>query len=363
MMVTRFSRLITAAAAGVIGVLVLGSAVGAQTEPTPLGTVSQRIVDRGELICGVNNVVTGFGFQDASGAFSGFDVDFCRAVAAALLGDATKVAFRPVEAGERQAVIQNAEVDLMARNTTVTISRDIVWGATFGPTTFYDGQGVMTLASLGVSTIAELDGTTMCVQTGTTTQLNITDYISANGLNIELLTFDSADPTWEAYIAGRCESWTTDKSGLASYRTRAANPNDHVILAETLSKEPLAPLSPQGDEQFAEIVRWVAFGLIQAEEFGINSGNVTDYLLGADETPEAYTARVKPEIQRFLGQNNNASGSYLGIANDFMVTVITQVGNYGEIYDRNLVPLGLVRAGSPNALWTEGGLLYSPPFR
>lgn len=363
-MMKHFARLMTAATATVMGAMLVGSVVSAQdAAPVVVGEITQRIIDRGGLLCGVNKTVQGFGFQDASGAFSGFDVDFCRAIAAAVLGDASKVTYRPLEAGERQLAIQNSEVDVMARNTTYTLSREVVWGATFGPTTFYDGQGVMTLASLGVTSIAELDGTAMCVQNSTTTDLNITDYISANGLSIELVKFDDPDLTWEAYISGRCESWTTDKSGLASYRLRAANPNDHVVLAETLSKEPLAPLSPQGDEQFAEIVRWVAYGLIQAEEFGITGANVADYLMAADETAEAYTARVKPEIQRFLGQNANASGSHLGIANDFMVTVLTQVGNYGEIYERNIAPLGLVREGSANALWTNGGLLYSPPFR
>jgi general L-amino acid transport system substrate-binding protein len=341
--------------------LVAGGLASAQE--TTLGPITQRILDRGSVICGVNRSVQGFGFQDASGAYSGFDVDFCRAVAAAVLGDANLVTYRPLEAGERQAAMQSGEIDLMSRNTTYTLSREVVWASTFGPTLFYDGQGVMTLAELGVTQIADLDGGAMCVQTGTTTELNITDFISANQLNIELLKFDTAEATWEAYVAGRCESWTTDKSGLASFRLRAANPADHVILAETLSKEPLGPLSPQIDEQFAEIVRWVAYGLIQAEEYGITSANVDDYLMMPGETSEAYTARIKPEIQRFLGQNNNASGSFLGIANDFMVQVIKQVGNYGEIYERNLAPLGLAREGSLNALWTQGGLLYSPPFR
>lgn len=361
-MMNRFARLLTVA---ISGALVFGGVAAAQDRPaaTPLGTISQRIVDRDDLICGVNAQLQGFGFQDSSGAFSGFDVDFCRAVAAALLGDASKVTYRPLVAGDRQAAIQSGEIDMMARNTTYTLSREVTWGATFGPTTFYDGQGVMTLAALGVSTIAELDGTTMCVQSGTTTELNVTDFIGANSLSIELLTFAEAPDTWSAYVEGRCESWTTDKSGLASYRLTAANPNDHIILGETLSKEPLAPLSPQDDEQFAEIVRWVAYGLIQAEEYGITAANVADYVQVADETAETYTARVSPEVQRLLGQNNNFLGTVLGISDDFMVTVLTQVGNYGEIYERNLAPLGLTREGSLNALWSDGGLMYSPPFR
>jgi general L-amino acid transport system substrate-binding protein len=357
------SRLLKTAFVGILGMATIGVAIAQDAPVRPVGEITQKILDSGELVCGVNRSVQGFGFQDASGNYSGFDIDFCRAVAAAVLGNSEAVTYRPLEAGERQAAIQTGEVDLMSRNTTFTLSRDVDWGATFGPTLFYDGQGVMTLASLGVSTIAELDGTTMCVQTATTTELNITDFIAGNGLSIELLKFDNADATWEAYVAGRCESWTTDKSGLASYRLRAANPNDHVILAETLSKEPLGPLTPQGDAQFAEIVRWVAYGLIQAEEFGITSANVQDFVMQADETPEAYTTRVNPGIQRFLGQNENVGGGYLNLPADFMVTVISQVGNYGEIYERNLAPLGLGRDGSLNALWTNGGLLYSPPFR
>lgn len=360
----RFPRIATVMAVAVAGSMMFGSIASAQDTPaTVVGEITERVIERDSLTCGVNKVLQGFGFQDASGAYSGFDVDFCRAVAAAVLGDANKVTYRPLDAGERQAAVQSGEIDMMARNTTNTLSREVVWGATFAPTNFYDGQGVMTLAAMGVTGIAELDGTSMCVQTGTTTELNITDFITANNLSIELLKFEGADATWEAYVAGRCESWTTDKSGLASYRLRAANPNDHVILAETLSKEPLAPLTPQTDEQFSEVVRWVVYGVIQAEEFGITSANVADYVQAADESADAYSARVSPEIQRFLGQNNNAAGSMLGISNDFMVAVITQVGNYAEIYDRNLSPLGLVREGSVNALWTDGGLMYSPPFR
>lgn len=338
-----------------IGTLVLVMLTGVTiAQERAVGPITQAILDRGELICGVNASVAGFGFQDpVSGEFSGFDIDICRAVAAAILGDATAVTFRPLTAAERQAAIQSGEIDMMARNTTWTLSRDVDWGAIFGPTVFYDGQGIMTRTELGVTTFAELDGSTICVQSGTTTELNITDYITSLGLDIEILVLPEANPTWEAYAAGRCESWTTDKSGLAAFRfNNAENPADHVILAETLSKEPLSPLSPQSDPQFAEIIAWTVFGLIQAEEFGITSANVDEFLTSTD-----------PAVQRFLGLENNSSGDYLGIANDYMVNVIRQVGNYGEIYDRNLAPLGLVREGSLNALWTEGGLMYAPPFR
>ncbi len=343
--------------------LLVFSAVAAQAQDVEPGPVTQRIVDRGELICGANQNVVGFGFVNEEGNFEGFDIDYCRAVAAAVLGDADAVSYRPLTGAERQAAIQSGEIDMMARNTTWTVSRDVTWNATFGPTTFYDGQGVMTLNELGVTTIPGLDGSSMCVQSGTTTELNITDYVEANGLDIEIQVYPDANSTWEGYISGRCESWTTDKSGLASFRLRADDPGAHVILAETISKEPLGPLSPQQDEQFAEVVRWVTFGIVQAEEFGINSENIGEFLPAEDESDDDYISRVGPSVARFLGQGNQEAGSFLGIDNDFMVNVISAVGNYGEIYERHLTPLGLERAGSPNALWTEGGLLYAPPFR
>ena len=317
-----------------------------------IGPITQRVLDRGTLICGANQALQGFGFVNDEGDFEGFDVDICRAVAAAILGDADAVEFRPLISTERQAAVQSGEIDMMSRNTTWTLSRDVVWDAVFGPTTFYDGQGVGTRVDLGVGSIAELDGSSMCVQAGTTTELNITDYIEAQGLDIELQVYPDANSTWEAFVSGRCESWTTDKSGIASFHSSSEDPSALLILPETLSKEPLAPLSPQSDPQFAEIVAWTVFGLIQAEEYGINSENVADFLESED-----------PSIQRFLGTNDTIAGDYLGIPNDFMQTVITQVGNYGEIYDRNLVPLGLSREGTVNDLWTNGGLLYSPPFR
>ncbi|MBZ0301551.1 MAG: amino acid ABC transporter substrate-binding protein [Anaerolineae bacterium] len=317
-----------------------------------LGDVTQRIIDRGELICGVNQSVPGFGVVNDAGEFVGFDVDFCRAVAAAILGDATKVSFRPLTGADRQAAIQGGEVDMISRNTTWTLSRDTTWGVTFGPTTFYDGQGIGTRVDLGVSTIEELDGASICVQQGTTTELNITDAITSRNLDITILTFPDAPATWQAYVDGRCEAWTTDKSGIVSLHATATDPGEHMILDITLSKEPLGPLSPQSDPQFADIIAWTVFGMITAEEEGITSENIDDFLTSDN-----------PEIQRLLGVGDNASGSYLGIANDFMVTVIRQVGNYGEVYARHLgvAPFSLARG--LNALWTDGGLLYAPPFR
>ncbi len=318
-----------------------------------LGPITQRILDRGTLICGVHPGLAGFGFVNDTGEYEGFDVDICRAVAAAVLGDATKVDFRPLEAPQRQAAIQSEEVDMMSRNTTWTFSRDIVWGATFGPTTFYDGQGFIVRTDSGITELEELDGATICVQSGTTTELNLADAFNARGLTFTPQVFSEADPTWEAFVEGRCDSFTTDKSGLAAYRAVSPNPGAYTILDVTISKEPLGPLSPQSDPQFADIVRWTVFGLFQAEEFGITSQNVDEFLTSSD-----------PAIQRFLGQGENQIGVLLGLSNDFMVNVIRQVGNYGEIFDRNIgpeTPFGLERG--LNALWTEGGLMYSPPVR
>ena len=334
-----------------IALLLSGTSVLTQ-DGVALGPVTQTIMERGELICGVNAGLAGFGVVNDAGEFEGFDIDICRAVAAAVLGDANAVSFRPLTASERQAAIQGGEIDMMSRNTTWTLSRDVVWGATFGPTAFYDGQGIGTRAELGVTTIQELDGASVCVQQGTTTELNITDAISSRGLDINILTFPDAASTWQSYLDGRCEAWTTDKSGIISFHAIAPDPSQHMVLDITLSKEPLGPLSPQSDPQFADIVAWTVYGLITAEEAGITSENIGDFLDSGD-----------PSIQRLLGQNDNASGSYLGIPNDFMVAVISQVGNYGEIFDRNLgvAPFNLGRG--LNALWTDGGLLYAPPFR
>ncbi len=342
-----------------IAVLAL-SVVGTGAQEAELGPITQAVIDRGELICGVNGNLVGFGFVNEAGEFEGFDVDICRAVATAILDDPDAVSFRPVVAAERQAVMQSGEIDMMSRNTTWTISRDVVWGAIFGPTTFYDGQGMMVPAELGVTTIEGLEGGSVCVQAGTTTELNLADRIE--GLDIETQVFPDSNSTWEAYISGRCEGFTTDKSGLAAFRTTAPDPGAHLIMEETMSKEPLGPLSPQSDPQFAEIITWTMFGLMQAEEFGITSENIDDFLPAEGESDEEYIDRVGAKIARMLGQANQDSGSYLGIDNDFMVDVIRSIGNYGEMYERHLNPIGLEERGVNN-LWTEGGLIYAPPFR
>jgi general L-amino acid transport system substrate-binding protein len=344
----------------VFALLVLTTVVALAQDPTPTplpnpeaGTVTQRILDRGSLICGVNQTLPGFGFPNDAGEFEGFDVDICRAVAAAILGDANAVEYRPITAAERQPVLASGEVDMISRNTTFTLSRDTLWGATFAPTTFYDGQGVMVFADSGIASLEDLEGGTICTNAGTTTELNITSAMQSRGLDFELQTFQDFDGVMAAFNENRCDAVTSDVSGLISRKAVAADPGALQILDFVISKEPLGPLTPQDDAQFADIVRWVVFGLIQAEEFGITSENVNDFLESAD-----------PSVQLFLGLNNTTLGSTLNLSNDFMVTVISQVGNYGEIFDRNLGPdtiFGLERG--VNALWTNGGLMYAPPFR
>lgn len=345
----------------VFALLVVSGAALAQ-DPTPtatplpipeVGGVTQAILDRGNLICGVNQTLPGFGFPNDAGVFQGFDVDVCRAVAAAILGDASLVTYRPITAAERQPALVSGEVDMISRNTTNTLTRDTLWASTFAPTTFYDGQGVMVMADSGIASLADLEGGTICTNAGTTTEQNITDAMGKEGLDFELQTFQDFNGVMAAFYEGRCDAVTTDVSGLVSQKASAPDPGSLSILPFVISKEPLGPLTPQSDTQFADIVRWVVYGLIQAEEFGITSENVDSFLTSED-----------PAIQRFLGTNGNTLGATLNLPNDFMVTVISQVGNYGEIFDRNLGPdtiFGLERG--VNALWTDGGLMYSPPFR
>ncbi len=333
-------------------VLAIGSGLALAQDD---GDILARIQERGELICGVNSSLPGFGTQNDAGEFEGFDVDICRAIAAAILGDANAIAFRPLTAAERPTALAGGEVDMISRNTTWTLSRDTEWGATFGPTVFYDGQGVMVKVEFGVSTIAELaeESITICTNAGTTTELNITDLADSMMADWELNTFQDFDAVMDAYEADACDAVTTDMSGLLSRKASASDPAAHLILPGTISKEPLGPLSPQSDAQFADIIRWTVWGLITAEEFGIDSMNIGDFMDSEDAG-----------IARLLGIGDSVAGEYLGINDEFMVDVITQLGNYGEIFDRNLGPdtiFGLSRG--VNALWTDGGLLYAAPFR
>ncbi len=347
----KFIRLVLVTAT----LMLLTIAAGAQDRP--LGEITQRIMDRGSLICGVNSALPGFGVVNDAGEFSGFDVDICRAVAAAILGDPNAVTFRALTAAERPTALAAGEVDMIARNTTFTVSRDTDWGATFAPTTYYDGQGIMVFVESGIQVLADLEGGTICTNAGTTTELNIAETMNSNGLEFTLQTFQDFDGVMGAFNEGRCDAVTSDLSGLISRREAEPDPGAYAFVLNEegtpllISKEPLGPLSPQSDAQFADIVRWVIYGLIQAEEFGISSETIDEFLTSDN-----------PEIQRFLGQGTDVvSGAYLGLANDFMVTVIRSVGNYGEIFDRHLTPLGVARG--LNNLYTNGGLMYAPPFR
>jgi general L-amino acid transport system substrate-binding protein len=305
---------------------------------------------RGQLICGVNGGLPGFSFLDqASGDMTGFDADFCRAVAAAVLGDATAVEFRPLNADARGPALQTGEVDVLIRNTTWTVSRDTSWGL-FAPTTFYDGQGIMVRKADNISTLEDLAGATICVQTGTTTELNLSDVFNARGIEFTPATFGEIEQTYAAYDEGSCDAVTSDRSQLLAQRTTLSNPDDHVILDEVMSKEPLGPVAPLGDDAWFNVVKWVVFATIQAEESGITADNVAD-MVGSDD----------PTINRLLGGDGDKG---LGLDPDWVVNVISAVGNYGEIYDRNLgpgTPFELDRG--PNSLWTDDGLLYAPPYR
>jgi general L-amino acid transport system substrate-binding protein len=302
----------------------------------------------------VNGALPGFSFLDEEGNNTGFDTDFCRALAAAVLGDPEAVEFRAINADQRGPALQTGEVDVLIRNTTWTVSRDTTWGL-FAPTTFYDGQAIMVnSARTDATTIDDLEGATVCVQSGTTTELNLTDRL---GDTITPLVFPEIEPTYGAYEEGRCDAVTSDRSQLVALRTSFANPDEHVILEEVMSKEPLGPVAPLGDDEWFNIVKWMVYATIEAEELGITQDNVEDMAATSED----------PVIQRLLGavpEDAEPFESGLGLEDDWVVTMISAVGNYGEIYDRNLgpgTPFELERG--PNALWTEGGLMYAPPYR
>ncbi len=334
----------------VIGALVLGtSAVSAQD-----GGTLAAVQERGQLVCGVNGGLPGMSvLNQVTNQYEGMDADYCRAIAAAVLGDPNAVQYTPLTADQRATAIQGGEVDVIFRNTTDTLSRDAAWGD-FGPTIFYDGQGMMTRAELGATTLEDLAGATICVTAGTTTELNLADQMRFRGIDYTPVTAAEIDTVYGTYAEGRCDAVTSDKSQLVGRRTALANPDDHVILDVTMSKEPLAPVVASGDNQWGDIVRWVVYSTIEAEEQGITSANIGEFA-GSDN----------PVVARLLGETDEL-GSTLGLPNDFVVKVISAVGNYGEIYDRAFGPdtaLDLGRAGTLNDLWTNGGLMYSPPFR
>ncbi|MDH4117146.1 MAG: amino acid ABC transporter substrate-binding protein [Acidimicrobiia bacterium] len=328
------------------------------------GSVLAAVQDRGKLNCGVNNGVPGFGFVDESGEHVGFDIDYCKAVAAAVLGDADAVEYVDLDAQQRFTALQSGEIDVLIRNTTWTATRDGSEGATFLHTTFYDGQGMMVKADAGIASLDDMANTSVCVQSGTTTELNLASRFDEGGIPYTPLTFAENPQIQEAFIAGQCEGWTSDKSQLAGLRSNwpedQGGPEALVILDETFSKEPLGPVVRDGDSQWAQIIDWITLATITAEELGIDSSNVGSF--GDTESTE---------IRRLLGLeitgDDGATSVFdpgLGLEPGWVVDVISAVGNYGEIFDRNLgsdTPLGLTRG--VNALWTDGGLLYAPPYR
>ena len=305
---------------------------------------------RGSVACANNTQLAGFGFLDASGNTTGFDIDLCRSVAAAVLGDANAVEYHPTTAAERGPTMQSGQVDMMSRNTTWTSSRDATWG-NFAQTMFYDGQGFMVPASLGISSAMELHDAKVCVQQGTTTELNLQDFSNQNDLHLDIVTFPDATTTSEAYQAGQCDSLTTDRSGLVATRVGFDNPDDHVILPDTISEEPLGAVVPHGDDQWYDIVKSVMAILIYAEAFEVTSGSV----------PTAATGDTA--IDRLFGLEGAWGQEELGLSPTVAQDVIRQVGNYGEIYDHHLTPLGVTRAGSRNDLWINGGEIYAAPLR
>jgi general L-amino acid transport system substrate-binding protein len=332
--------------------------VGMSTAAHAASTL-ESVKAAGKVKCGVNTGLAGFAAPNDQGVWAGLDIDLCRAVAAAVLGDATKVEYKPLNAEQRFTALQSGEVDLLARNSTWTLSRDSQLGLDFVAVNYYDGQGFMVHKDLGVTSAKELKGATVCVQEGTTTEKNLGDFDKANSLGMQPVKFKESDQARSAYDEGRCDAYTTDASGLAAERTGLKSPADNVILPEIISKEPLGPVVRHGDSQWADIVRWSHFAMIIGEEKGITSANVDDVKAKNAEGAEGADA----ETQRFLGITDKM-GEGLGIGNDWAYNILKQVGNYGEAFERNVgknTPLGLERG--LNALWTQGGLQYAPPVR
>jgi general L-amino acid transport system substrate-binding protein len=332
--------------------LVLAGLVALASITAAQASMLDDVRRRGDLRCGVNTGLAGFAAPDDKGDWRGIDADFCRAVAAAVFGDATKVKFVPLNAKERFTALQSGEVDLLSRNTTWTMSRDTSLGLTFTGVMYYDGQGFMVHKSLGLTDVAQLAGASICVQTGTTNELNLADYFTTQKLSYRPVVFERLDEMIAAYNSGRCDSFTTDTSQLISERTALPNPDDSVILPELISREPLGPAVRQGDDQWAGIVRWTHFAMLNAEAEGVTQTNVTEMV-----------SSPNPAVRRLLGLEGGF-GAGLGLSNDWVVAIVKAVGNYGESFERNLgsgsrlkIPRGM------NALWKNGGLHYPPPIR
>ncbi|TKW65704.1 MAG: amino acid ABC transporter substrate-binding protein [Paracoccus denitrificans] len=317
------------------------------------GDTLAEVRSRDMLVCGVNAGLIGFASPDANGNWSGFDVSFCKAVAAAVLGDPRKVEFRAMNSEDRFGALTSGDIDILARNTTWTFSRDSDLQLDFAGINYYDGQGFMVPRALGVSSAKELDGASICIQSGTTTALNLADYFRANNMNYQPINVDSNAEGEQQYLAGACDAYTTDASGLAATRAAFANPAEHIILPEIISKEPLGPVVRHDDNQWGDIVRWTLYALIAAEEYGVTSANIE----------ELSKSSQNPEVQRLLGSADDL-GAMLGLENDWAKRAIAASGNYGEIFAATIgeqTPIGLARG--LNAQWTQGGLLYAMPFR
>lgn len=333
---------------------VIGTALLGLTAHAASASTLSDVKARGYLKCGVNTGLAGFGAADASGNWTGFDVDLCRAIASAIFNDPTKVKFTPTTAKERFPALQSGEIDVLSRNTTWTLSRDTALGFNFRAVNYYDGQGFMVRKSLNVKSALELSGAAVCVQTGTTTELNLADYFKSHNLQYNPVVFEKLEEVNAAYDAGRCDVYTTDQSGLYAVRLTLSKPDDNIILPEIISKEPLGPAVRQGDDQWFDIVSWTHYAMVQAEEFGITKANIDDFLKSDN-----------PDIKRFLGvEKDQHIGKDLGLDEKWAYNIIKDVGNYGEVFDKNLgegSPLKIARG--LNALWTKGGLQYAPPIR
>ena len=323
--------------------------------PAHAGKTLDAIKARGQVVCGVNTGLAGFAAADSSGKWSGLDIDVCKALAAAVLSDAEKVKYVPLNAQQRFTALQSGEVDVLARNTTFTLTRDASLGLSLTVTNFYDGQGFMVPVKSKMKSAKQLKGQTVCVQSGTTTEKNLTDYSKANNLGIKPVVFEKLEAAENAYFTGRCIAYTTDASGLSSTRSKVAkDPKEHMILPDLISKEPLGPMVRRGDDEWFAIVKWVIYGTMEAEEYGVTQANV-DQMKGSS---------ADPVVQRLLGGANEDTGKLLGLDKDWMARVIKAVGNYGESFERNVgpnTPLNLPRG--INNLWNKGGLMYAYPVR
>ncbi|WP_414479151.1 amino acid ABC transporter substrate-binding protein [Reinekea sp.] len=316
------------------------------------GEVLDKVKAKGFVQCGVSQGLPGFSNTDVDGEWSGLDVDYCRAVAAAIFGDASKVKYSPLSASERFTALQSGEIDMLSRNTTWTQTRDTSLGINFAGVTYYDGQGFMVRKDLGVTSALELDGASVCTNQGTTTEVNLADYFRANNMTFEPVVFVKADEVVAAYDSGRCDVYTTDASGLAAQRTKLAEPAAHIVLPEIISKEPLGPAVRHGDDQFFDVVSWVINATVEAEEMGLNSTNIAQFLVDSN--------KATPAQLRFVGREGSL-GENLGLDAKWSYNVIRLVGNYGEIWDRNISGLELPRG--LNNLWNNGGIMYAPPVR